>query len=959
MRHLCHVKAFTPTISPHSFLPALLAALLLASPAPAAPTIFYVSPSGNDAFSGRLAAPALDRPGGPFATINRAREAIREHKASHDPGDGYVVELAPGRYELTAPIELTAEDSGTTSAPIIYCAESDQRVVISGGRQITDWQPVTDPTVLERLTPAARDHVRQTNLKALGIDDFGDLGLDAEWKIQTWLAGKHVQGEYTMGASQASRGKNVRPRMELFFDDEPMQIARGPNEDDLIIEETLGQTERNVRGHISSVEGIFRYRGDYPKRWVGEKDGWVCGSWCRDWAEQRHKIESLDPQSRVISVEKPYHYYGYHKGQWFYGFNMLVELDRPGEWYADRETGILYFWPPAPLEDATAELSMAPRLFVLGGASHVTIRGLVLEATRGTAVAMEDCDHCRVVACTCRNLGNHGVTIFGGTECGVVGCDMYGLGGGGIYLVGGDRKQLTPGGHYAENNHIEHYARWDRMYRPAVMISGVGNRVSHNLIHDAPHSAIVFGGNEHVIEMNDIHNVCHQSHDCGAIYAGRSWTLRGHVIRNNYLHHLYGKHGGPCNGIYLDDLFSSAVVEGNVFYQVLRPVFLGGGRDNLVQNNIFVDCPKAMHIDARALGWCGPHADGRIKEATEKGTIAGDRFAEPPFSTRYPKLLELLGDEPKKPKGNIVRRNIFWKGDAENLRRVAAGKPIPDTWWDDIAPNIRSLVTLEDNLINQDPHFVNEWTADFELRDDSPAWKLGFQKIPVREIGLFPSEDRASWVIGNPVRVLRAWPYRKVLFLGNSITRHGPSKAVDWSGNWGMAASSEESDFVHLVTKGLTERMGPAPEIRIENIAAFERGYADYDVPGMLKQYTAFAPDLVIVAIGENVPALSSPEASSKFAESLGKLLNGLKASNNPTILVRSCFWANEPKDKVLHEVCDDVGGIFVDIHELADDEFNYARSERQFTHAGVAAHPGDAGMKAIAYAILEALDQQ
>ena len=320
--------------------------------------------------------------------------------------------------------------------------------------------------------------------------------------------------------------------------------------------------------------------------------------------------------------------------------------------------------------------------------------------------------------------------------------------------MGGDRKTLTPAGHFAENNHIHHFGRWDRMYRPGVFLSGVGLRASHNLIHDAPHSAILFGGNDHLIEFNEIHNVCQESHDCGAIYAGRSWTLRGHVIQNNYLHHLSGKDGGPCNGIYLDDLFSSATVQGNIFYQVLRPVFIGGGRDNLLQNNVFVDCPKALHVDARALGWCGPHADGRIKEATEKGTIAGIRYTEPPYSTRYPQLVNLLEDEPKKPKGNVVRRNIFWQGQGENLRRVAKGTPIKDIWWDDIETKIRPLVKLEDNLINVDPLFVDATAANFQLRAESPAWKLGFQNIPVEQIGLYSDDRRASWPVQHPVRPL-------------------------------------------------------------------------------------------------------------------------------------------------------------------------------------------------------------
>lgn len=223
-------------------------------------------------------------------------------------------------------------------------------------------------------------------------------------------------------------------------------------------------------------------------------------------------------------------------------------------------------------------------------------------------------------------------------------------------------------------------------------------------------------------------------------------------MQYNYLHHICGKDGGACNGIYLDDLFSSATLRGNIFHQVHRSVFVGGGRDNIIENNVFVDCPKAILLDARALGWCGPHADGRIKEAVERGTIGGVRFKEPPFSTRYPQLLTLLDDEPKKPKGNVVRRNIFWQGTGENLRRLAQGQPIRDTWWDAIAPAVRNLVKIEDNLVNADPKFVDEADGNFQLRADSPAWNLGFQRIPLEKVGLYRDEYRATWPVTHRVR---------------------------------------------------------------------------------------------------------------------------------------------------------------------------------------------------------------
>ncbi len=708
----------------------------------------FVATTGRDAWSGRRSEPNRVRSDGPFATLERAREEIRAVRRQGGlPLGGVVVEVLGGRYELTAPVVLTGEDSGTAESPIVYQGRPGAEVRISGGKRLSGWQPVTDTAILKRLDPAAHGKVFQCDLKAQGVTEYGDLGLDAAWELQLWLAKVDGQAEDAIGSTYASVGKAVRPRLEVFFNDQPMSISRWPNEGFIRIDEVLGSTTNDVRGWKSCVEGVFRYEGDRPRRWVAEKDAWVLGYWCRDWAQQRHRIQSIDAETRVITVEPPYHFYGYHAGQWFCGFNLLAEIDAPGEWYIDREAGILYFWPPDSLDTGTVEVSMAAGLFSLSDASNVTIRGLLFEAARGTAIAVSGGRQCRVECSTFRNLGNHAVTVFNGQEHGVVGCDMYGLGGGGIYLVGGDRRELTPAGHFAENNHIHHYGRWDRMYRPGLFMSGVGLRASHNLIHDAPHSAILFGGNDHLFEYNEIHNVCQESHDCGAVYAGRSWTLRGHVMRYNYLHHLFGKDGGPCNGIYLDDLFSSATIQGNVFYQVQRPVFIGGGRDNTIQNNVFVDCPRAVHVDARALGWCGPHADGRIREAREKGTIAGVRYREPPFSTRYPELVPILDEDPKSPRGNRVQRNIFWAGDGATIRRVLGGEVATGAWWDDIEPNVRSLVALTDNLANEDPKFVDEAAGDFQLGEDSPAWKLGFQRIPVEKIGLYRDVNRVSWPV--------------------------------------------------------------------------------------------------------------------------------------------------------------------------------------------------------------------
>ena len=150
-------------------------------------------------------------------------------------------------------------------------------------------------------------------------------------------------------------------RLDLFFQDKPMTLARWPNEGFVnIVDIVGGKPVRRPRHRRRCDRKISTYEGDRPQRWPGEKDIWLHGYWFWDWADQREQVESIDTEKRVISLVPPYHNYGYRKGQWYYAFNLLSELDTPGEWYLDRTSGILYFWPPAPLEQGKAVVSVIP-----------------------------------------------------------------------------------------------------------------------------------------------------------------------------------------------------------------------------------------------------------------------------------------------------------------------------------------------------------------------------------------------------------------------------------------------------------------------------------------------------------------------------------------------------------------------------------------------------------------------
>ncbi len=678
-------------------VPALAALTLAASPLEAAPLSLYVSPDGRDAWSGRVAEARDDD--GPFATLARARDELRTLRQRGEiPPTGAVVELAAGAYELAQAVAFGPEDSGVAEGPIVYRAAAGAEVRLIGGRVVTGWAPVTDPAVLARLDPSVHGRLLQADLRALGIADFGEVA--------------------TTGA-----------RLELFFEDRPMTLSRWPNEGFARIVEVTGGAPHRIHGIEGDKIGRFVYEGDRPSRWLGEPDLWLHGYWFWDWAEQKQPVERIDTERHEIHLAPPYHTYGYRKGQWYYALNALAELDEPGEWYLDRGAGMLYFLPPGPIEGGRPMVSIAPSLLEVRDASFLTFRGFTLEACRANAVTVQGGESVRVEACTIRNTGSWAVSADGGSRHAVVGCDISETACGGISLAGGDRATLTPAGHVAENNHIHHYARWVRVYQPGVMIQGVGQRVAHNLIDNAPHMAMGFGGNDHVIEFNEIHSVCYESNDAGAIYAGRDWSTRGTVVRHNYFHDIRGFEGRGCVGVYLDDQWSGTTIFGNVFCNVTRAAMIGGGRDCVIENNVFVDCEPATHVDARGLGWAASGFEGL------KGKLEALPYREALWAGRYPRLPGILEDDPMAPKGNVIARNV-----------CVGGR------WGDFEEKARPMVTFEANFLEGDPLFVDRESRDFRLRADSPVWALGFQEIPLGEIGLVRDADRASWPVESPVR---------------------------------------------------------------------------------------------------------------------------------------------------------------------------------------------------------------
>jgi len=653
---------------------------------------YYVSPNGNDAWSGQLASPNGDRTDGPFGGLERARDAIRSLRDRGFDG-GVTVFIRGGTYYLEESLQLSQPDSGAPGRPVTYRNYKDEDVRLIGGKKVGGFVFISDPEILARIAPEYQDKILCTNLRGQGISDFGEMK-PRGFGRPTYPAG-----------------------LELFFDGEPMTLARWPSDGWVKI--------AGVPNGKNS--GQFMYSGDRPKRWTEADDVWVHGYWTWDWADSYERVESIDTEYRIITTREPHGVYGYKKDQRFYYLNILEELDRPGEWYLDRQSGYLYFWPPKPLNEADCFVSILEEPMIsMENTESVRIEGVTLECTRGNGVEIHGGARNVVAGCVIRNIGNIGVVVDGGTENGVTSCDIYEVADGGVNLSGGDRRTLTEARNFVRNTHFHDFSRWCRTYRPAVRLSGVGNHIVNNLIHDAPHMAIGFSGNDHLIQFNEIHHVCWETGDVGAAYIGRDWTERGNIVRHNFFHHIYGPLTHGAMSVYLDDAASGTTIYGNVFYQASRAAFIGGGRDNTVENNIFVDCKPSVHIDARGLGWAKEYiAKGGGWHMYDK--LERVNHDEPPYGTRYPKLADILDNDPAVPLGNRIIRNVSVGGEWLNLQGMK-----------------REWVDFDDNLVDIDPHFVDPENMNFQLEEDSPAYKLGFQRIPMECIGLYEDKWRGG-----------------------------------------------------------------------------------------------------------------------------------------------------------------------------------------------------------------------
>lgn len=662
-------------------LTVLMATLTAACAAPG--LSLYVSPTGRDSWSGTLAAKSQDGRNGPFATVERARDAIRALKAAGKyPAGGVTVYLRGGTYELPQTFVLTPEDSGRPGAPVTYKAFAGEQPVLSGGRRLSGWK-VAAGRWTTTLPEAAR-----------GEWEFTQLSVNGRRRFRPRLP---AQGYYYFAGSA------------------PPSPATKPNWADR-----------------------FRFsKGELSATWANLGEVEIHAF--HEWSTSRLRLSAVDEAAGVATVAGGT-FRRLTRGGRYLVENVKEALDTPGQWYLDRPTGTLTYLPLKG-EDPAKTVVMAPRLSRLveikgdvagkQWVENVTFSGLTFadgnwttppqgncisqaEATMPAALFAEGLRDGAFDGCVFTQLGGYCLELGNGCRRDrITGCTFTDIGGGGVKVgpTRTDDQEVLTSAITISDCLLAHLGR---MHPAAVGIwVGYGHHITveHNEIYDLYYSGISMGWSwgysptpNHDNAIND--NVVHDCLQNVLTDGAGLYTLGlqpGSVMRGNVLYDLVGLPWAV--GIYLDEGSSGWTCENNVVYNVTTHDFnVNYGHDNLARNNIF-----------------GPILDPGAP-LYRCGRVEPVRSMTVEHNLVYYTVGELI-DQPWPTSSCLLRSNLYCN--AAGLPVTFRGKSFAE--WQATGQDEGSLIA--------DPLFVDPTRGDFTLKPGSPAGKVGFKPFDYSRAG--------------------------------------------------------------------------------------------------------------------------------------------------------------------------------------------------------------------------------
>ena len=799
----------------------------------------YIAPDGSDEAAGTIDAP--------LATMGGARDKIREmKKAGEIPSKGVIVYLRGGDYAVKAGTTFTAEDSGTESAPIVYRSYPGEKAVIVGGAsiEIDKVKEVTDNEILSRVVEEeARKEIVMVDLKKLGFHNLGEIFREG---------GYSYNKEYGYPEAPGVRA------LEFFCDGEIMSVARYPNNGYMTIKQVL----KDGFKLSDTVDG--KYEGDIyegieittdDKRfvnWTKAPDALLSGYWYYDWADQSMFIDRIDIAKGSIETDWS-STFGTKVGQRFYAYNLLEEIDSPGEYYIDRKNGILYFYPLKPMDQVKElKLSILEDDVVAfdDDAEYIEFKDMKFTAIRKSAFALNKCSDIKIIGCEIEYTADKAVTIFEEAKnCIVKSCYIHDVNGG-IRLLGGDFDTLEPGNNIAENNTIERFSRLTFTYNGAIELGQVGNIVRYNEMSDGPHLAVQFAGNDNIIEYNNIHDVVKESDDAAAIYGGQSHRGRGLKIRYNYIHDIRSNSGQGVGraAVYLDGGQSSVTMVGNVLDNIEGSGFwLNGGQYNYVFNNI-------------------------IKDVNDGGVYFSDIMSQPGFETLRESMINGLMEYKDSP---------IWR---EKYPEAFLQVENSDTTWLPINCMISSNVTFNSKLMKydgnaasyvnlknnfeskSDPGFYDLSSKNYLLKQDSVVYEEipGFISLPFTRMGTY--SDRALQRVKDAV----------VLAIGSPFVRSKDKDTMIDAENM-MAAPFLEDGTTFVPVRFIAEALG-----------------AEVNYNGATREVTiASGTDTLVLTIDSLTAKKNGEEVALTKAPQIKEGRTFLPLRNVSELLGKEVFWDN------------------------------------------------------------------